>query len=169
MYFVSLYWAIVTFTTTGYGDVSPANIVEVGFVTMTVILGSASFAFFMNSIGMILNDMSKQDNEFQKQLGLVNKYMSRNNINEELQFRVRQYLSYIMTIENVQNIAEEAKSIDQLNPQLREDIIIQTNGKIVNSCVIFAENFSEQVLRKLVMNLKQQRFIPGDYIYQIAS
>ncbi len=42
--------------------------------------------------------------------------MNRNHINEELQFRVRQYLSYIMKIENIHNITEEYRSIEQLNP-----------------------------------------------------
>ena len=98
-------------------------------------------------------------------MDLINKYMNRNNINEELQFRVRQYLSYIMKIENIHNIAEEQRSIDQLNPQLKEELIIQTNGKIVNNCSIFVENFSEQTLRKLVVSLKQNRYIPGDYIF----
>ena len=70
-----MYWALVTITTVGYGDVSPVNVSEVVVASLAVVIGSGSFAFFMNSVGVILADINKHSMAFQHQLDLANKYM----------------------------------------------------------------------------------------------
>jgi len=56
----------VTITTVGYGDLTPTNIHEVTFLIFSVILGCASFAYFMNSVAVILNDYEKKEIEFRR-------------------------------------------------------------------------------------------------------
>ena len=45
-------------------------------------------------------------------LDVINAYMSRKNINSELQTRIREYLNFIWNEEKTQNIEEEAKIIN---------------------------------------------------------
>ena len=40
--------------TVGYGDITPANPLEIYYVTISVFLGCGLFAFYINKMGLIL-------------------------------------------------------------------------------------------------------------------
>ena len=52
-----MYWAVITTTTLGYGDVVPVNTTEKLFVITAALLSSVIFAYSMNNIGEILKDL----------------------------------------------------------------------------------------------------------------
>ena len=60
-YLYSYYWASVTIMTVGYGDISGINPYEILFCIFTVFIGCIFFAFTVNSIGIILQDLNKHD------------------------------------------------------------------------------------------------------------
>ena len=60
-YLISLYWAITTITTTGYGDITPKNEGEYFFNLIVMILGSIYFAYSLNYMGHIFSKFSKDD------------------------------------------------------------------------------------------------------------
>lgn len=56
-YIYSLYWAVTTIVTVGYGDITPQNEYEV-LVTMFVeIAGTALFGYLINVIGVAMADL----------------------------------------------------------------------------------------------------------------
>jgi hypothetical protein len=60
MYILSIYWAIVTMITLGYGDIVPKNDIEMVFVVFTTLFSCIIFAYAMNSIGEILKEMGRK-------------------------------------------------------------------------------------------------------------
>lgn len=60
-YIHSLYWSAVTIMTVGYGDIVAYNTEEVCFVIFTVLVGCIVFAYIINSIGMIVGEIDKQN------------------------------------------------------------------------------------------------------------
>lgn len=63
-YVNSLYFSTVTMVTVGYGDISPQNSIEKGFAIIIIILSCRFFAYALNSVGIILKDMYREDDEF---------------------------------------------------------------------------------------------------------
>lgn len=64
IYFYSLYWSTVTVMTVGYGDISATNILEVVFCVFTVFFGCGLFAYFINSVGAIVQNINKEASLF---------------------------------------------------------------------------------------------------------
>lgn len=52
-YIASLYWAIITMITVGYGDIHPVNMYENLFVCIISVFCCFTFAYALNSIGSI--------------------------------------------------------------------------------------------------------------------
>ena len=60
-YIISLYWAFVTITTIGYGDIVPQNQNEYLFTMGVIIIGSIFFGYSLTSIGIIFHDLDKDE------------------------------------------------------------------------------------------------------------
>ena len=63
-YFYAFYWSSVTIMTVGYGDITAKNLKEVIFSSFTVFFGCGLFAYFINSVGGIVKDISRESHIF---------------------------------------------------------------------------------------------------------
>lgn len=60
-YLISVYWAITTISTTGYGDITPKNEYEYFFSTIIMILGSFYFGYSLNFVGYVFSKIKKEE------------------------------------------------------------------------------------------------------------
>ena len=164
-YLYSFYYVCITMNTVGYGDITPQNPMEVLFSTVFIYLACGMFAYSLNSIGIIVNDLTKRQNEFSKEMNLINSFMKEKNINFDLRMRVRKYLEYIFHEEKFENLEEQNQIINKLSETLKEELLIEANGIIIRDIKLLAFNFSEETLRKTVSIMKEMRFTPGDLIF----
>ena len=56
-YLVSFYWAAMTMTTVGYGDITPKNNMEYLCANITMLVACIVFGYTMNRIGMLLSSL----------------------------------------------------------------------------------------------------------------
>ena len=62
-YVTSLYWAITTMSTVGYGDITPYTVNEKIYAMLTMIMASGVFAFTIGSIGSLISKSNAVENE----------------------------------------------------------------------------------------------------------
>ena len=62
-YIYSIYWALTTMVTVGYGDITPQNPYEIVFCSFTILSGSLVFGYCLNRIGTLLASIDERDKE----------------------------------------------------------------------------------------------------------
>ena len=56
-YIYSLYWAVSTIVTVGYGDITPQNEHEIAVTILIELSGSALYGYLINVIGMTMSEI----------------------------------------------------------------------------------------------------------------
>ncbi|CAD8143014.1 unnamed protein product [Paramecium octaurelia] len=166
LYSYSIYWSVMTMTTVGYGDLTPANHEEALFCVCTMFIASVVFAYSINTIGMIIAEMNKFDEKINENMAIINRYMQRKNFEQSLQFRVRQYLQNLWTQEDKFRIVDENKIINCLSPTLKEEIQICLYGQFITNIHIFYRYFSQECLLELTKNVQEYRVAPNSYVIE---
>lgn len=92
--------------------------------------------------------------------------MSRKQISSNLQMKVRQHLRFIWQEELTQNSELEDSIMGKLSRSLKEELFLEANGSVLNKHSMFFANFSENMLRTLMYQMKEIRFNPEDMIFK---
>ena len=61
-YLYSLYFSTTTMITVGYGDIIPNSSLEIAYCLFMMLISSGMFAYSLNKLGNILQEMYKKDN-----------------------------------------------------------------------------------------------------------
>lgn len=152
--------------TIGFTEGSPQNKFECLFGVVMLMISIFLFGYCINSMRKIWDGMAKQEDELKENIRVINGYMKRQNLNFELQGRVRKYLEY--TINNETNGDQESEILNKLTKSLKKEVLIESYGKIIEQIPFINENFSTETKEKIVFALKSLTFSPEDYVYQVS-
>ncbi|EAR96737.2 cation channel family protein (macronuclear) [Tetrahymena thermophila SB210] len=163
-YIYSMYWSITTMTTVGYGDISATNWIEALYITITMILFSCVFAYSINNIGFILQEIEKSSKQLNDDIATIQRYLIRKDVNIQLKSRVRHYLSFLAQEQKDRDKQQEDKILSVLSNKLRDEITQEINSKILNNYLVFSSNFSKSTLNKLIFIMKEILVNPNEVI-----
>lgn len=167
-YMASLYWATVTCTTVGYGDILPVNYFELVLCLFIIVFGVAVFSYILSNLSSQFSEITRSnamnqeriqqidqlDQKFKIGANLVDKLTSYfNNYNAELELETNQEMSYLLKI-----LPSTLKT--QLAKFLYQDAIL------VNR---FLQDRDDNFYSKYLEELKQERFVKGDVISKIGN
>eukprot|EP00971_Amphidinium_carterae_P228863 4539958-Amphidinium_carterae.1 len=72
VYIISLYWAIETFTSIGYGDVTPETTEEYAVASMAMACSAAAWAFIIGKVCTLTSTMTARDQKFRQNMDNLN-------------------------------------------------------------------------------------------------
>ncbi len=165
-YLISLYWAITTLCTVGYGDITPTNLFEMFYCSCIMLLGTLVFGYSINSVGILINRIDEKGRELTEKMNVIDEFMTKSCLDESLKTKVKKYLQYIWNTED--KVFEKGEEIlNKLPVHMREEILLESTGKFLKGFPILNENFSQEIIEKIALNIKPTRYSPCDIIYKV--
>lgn len=71
-YVSSLYWATVTCTTVGYGDILPTNGYELTWAMIIIVLGVAVFSYILSDLASKFSELSQKSQANAERINKIN-------------------------------------------------------------------------------------------------
>ena len=84
IYPVALYFACMTMTTVGYGDVTPENQMELVVCMLIMLVSCGVFAYTLNTITSVFSDINKAKESYKRDLDTILLYLRRKDIDLNL-------------------------------------------------------------------------------------
>ena len=94
--------------------------------------------------------------------------MKTHNISFELQSRVRKSLEYTLKNE-ASNSDQDNIIMNKLNSSLKNELLIESLGKIIKEIPFFKNNFSNSTIESLVFTLKKIQLSPEEFLYKVIK
>jgi voltage-gated potassium channel len=161
-YIRSLYWAVTTIATIGYGDITPQTPVETVYTIFVEILGAGIYGYVIAIFASLIAKLDVARNHFTEHLEKINTFMRLRKIPPDLQARIRGYHEYLW---NSRRGYDEAHVLADLPESLKLQVSLFLNRHILEKVPIF-RGASDDLLQQIVLNLKPEVFTPGDYIFR---
>lgn len=91
-YILCLYFAVMTLTTVGYGDIVARNLVEYGVLTFTMFIGGFFWAFIIGEMCAIIANIDEIKNKFQQMFDNMNFMLKDLHVEKDVAKEVREYM-----------------------------------------------------------------------------
>jgi len=160
-YITSLYWATVTCTTVGYGDILPTNNYELLWAMIIIVLGVAFFSYILSDLASKFSDLSKSNEQNAERINKINELDEKFKIGPELVDQLTGYFSNY----NVDNDFEANQEMAVLLKILPSSLKTKLSKFLFQDAILintFFQNRDEDFYGKFLEELEAVRFSQGE-------
>ena len=165
MYVSALYWAIVTMSTIGYGDIVPTTTSERFYIIFAMLIGTSVFAYVVGSVCGIVASMDKKSAEHHDLMDTLNSMSRELKLGDDLQMRLRDYFRYKHTSTNMD---EWHVMLEKMSPSLRGEVAMRQCGRWINN-VLFFKGAPDLFVVDIALKLKSFTFPQGEEIVRAGA
>ena len=136
LYIASLYFAVATLSTLGYGDVIPATNAERLYAVASTFIGGAVYAYLLGSVCSIITNLDEGSNTFYRQMDELNRFMKEKAITSDLRVKLRDYFRFRR---NSRALVEWSGVMHLMSDSLRLDVAEEVFGGWIRAMPIFRD------------------------------
>eukprot|EP00795_Rhopilema_esculentum_P012973 gene12973-3735_t len=160
MYVDSIYWAVASMTSTGYGDFHATNEIEMLFAAFVMLAGKCIFGFVLGQLTSSLADTEAQRVSYEERLNAVKAQMTEQKISLALQKRVLDFFRYSWKTTRGVDISSHLLNLPYC---LRAEFYHSLVGERLEKVPMF-QGCSPAFLRLLCSKALYQHFSAGEYV-----
>jgi hypothetical protein len=161
-YVESVYWAVTTVATVGYGDVMPSDAGEMLYAMSVMIVGVGVYGFVIGNLAGLLVDRDASSAAFQKKMDEVRAFMREHAVPVELRHRIEAHYHYQWSRRNEQGTMN---AVADLPDALRAEVALHLSRPILAK-VPFLRDGDEQLLRELAVELHPVLVARGEWVFR---
>jgi len=157
LYSASLYYAIMTISSIGYGDITPQSTAERWTCICIMLCGSAVWAYVIGNASGIVATMNQDGVHFHQTMDNLNGYLHDQRCPGDLQKKMRSYFHanrHLMKTKRNQTLVQE------LSPELRDTVAVRSAVWVKK--VPWCKGVSKDFVASLVQRMHAAVFCPEE-------
>ncbi|CAI9110274.1 OLC1v1010268C1 [Oldenlandia corymbosa var. corymbosa] len=158
-YITSMYFAIVTMATVGYGDIHAVNVREMIFVMIYVSFDMILGAYLIGNMTALIVKGSKTERYRDKMTDLL-KYMNRNRLGKDIRNQIKGHLRL-----QYERSYTDAVVLQDIPVSIRAKISQRLYRDFIESIDLF-DGCSAEFINQIVIRLHEEFFLPGEVIME---
>ncbi|KAJ4715379.1 Potassium channel SKOR [Melia azedarach] len=158
-YITSLYFAIVTMATVGYGDIHAVNLREMIFVMIYVSFDMILGAYLIGNMTALIVKGSKTEKFRDKMTDLI-KYMNRNKLGRDIRDQIKGHVRL-----QYESSYTEAAVLQDIPISIRAKISQTLYMPYIEKVSLF-KGCSSEFINQIVIKLHEEFFLPGEVVME---
>ena len=132
LYVASLYWAVSTLTSVGFGDIVAFSSLEKVYAVLVSFLGATLFGYIIGHMSSLVAALNRSSSAFNEKMDEINSYLRHRGVPQPLANKIRKYFKYYITRKS---LFDEKQILDDLSFYLRRELtkfLVQDTVKTVH-------------------------------------
>ncbi|PHT53660.1 Potassium channel GORK [Capsicum baccatum] len=161
-YITSLYFAVVTMATVGYGEIHAVNVREMIFVMIYVSFDMILGAYLLGNMAALIVKGSKTERFRDKMADLI-KYMNRNKLGKSISKEIKDHVR--LQYESRYN---ESSILQDIPVSIRAKISRKLYEPYIRGVPLF-RGCSQEFIKQIAIRVHEEFFLPGEVILEQGS
>jgi len=162
IYAAATYWAAMTITSIGYGDIAatPGNSAEQACATLLMLSGAMLWGQVVATFCSVVSSIQASDMAFRATLDNLNDFMASEALPQKLQWRLREFF---FRTKHLRVARANSAIVKQMSPGLQAETIAATAHRWLKN-VRFLSSCDPGFIAQVVLELRPMVFTPEDVI-----
>ena len=160
LYIVSMYWALTTLTTVGYGDIIPVNNAEMILSVVVQFTGTCVLGYVMGDVAAMFSMEDMSSKLIKEKIEAINAYMRHRHLPPGLKQQIRNHFSYTW---QRSSIWDEREILLELPAFLRSDVVLFNNSAVIEEVGLLSD-LPQNIIARLCLQMEPSQVSPNSKI-----
>lgn len=163
----SLYWALTTLTTIGYGDICPYTPIEKLISVFWMITGVYLISFSVGSLAAATASQGSKSITISNQINSIEKFGKLTKVDKKILYRMKLQIRLSSEKSNLSEKGRESM-INGLPMKIKYEVAMDVYNKAVAKFPFFTER-NQSFVAEIGLHLKQENFPAGGKIWDVGE